>query len=90
MPNRFSQYCYSICRQVAQELRQFASVARARLAGTPLPAAAVWLLGLMLLIVLIPLLLGLFLALVILRILLGLLSQQNSSQRSVQRRDVIE
>ena len=76
MSDRFSQYCYSVCRQAAQELGEVAAMIGRRLARTPLPAIIIWAICLLLLISLIPLMVTLFITLVVLRLLLGAFSKQ--------------
>ncbi|MBR7792839.1 hypothetical protein KDM87_09555 [Undibacterium sp. FT147W] len=77
--NAFSQYMYSVLRQVTQEFRQFASKCALGMLRTPLPRIFVICIAIALAISLIPFVLSLFLLFVLLRVFLGLLKtpQQN-------------
>jgi len=77
--NAFSQYMYSVLRQVTQEFRQFASKCALAMLRTPLPRIFVICIAIALAISLIPFVLSLFVLFVLLRVFLGLLKtpQQN-------------
>ena len=71
--NAFSQYMYSVLRQVTQEFRQFASKCAQAMLRTPLPRIFVICIAIALAISLIPFVLSLFVLFVVLRVFLGLL-----------------
>lgn len=71
--NAFSQYMYSVLRQVTQEFRQLASKCALAMLRTPLPRIFVICVAIALAISLIPFVLSLFVLFVVLRVFLGLL-----------------
>jgi len=74
MKTPFTQYLYSVLRQLSQEFRQFATRGAQASLRTPLPRIALVLMAILVLLSLIPFILALFIAFFVFRVFLGLLS----------------
>ena len=71
MKSNFSQYLYSVFRQVAQEFRQIGQKVGAHLMRTPLPKVLMVIIAIALLISIIPLIITLFVLFVLIKLFLA-------------------